>query len=449
MAKGKKAADRLMWRNGVWYYRRRVPTPLLAQDRRGIVRISLKTDDRTAACLMAESVERDLEAYWASLAGYTSADARERYEAAIARARLEGFVYKPIRELAAAGAGEIAQRMLALEGRVNQPGAVEALLGGAPAPQVMLSGAMPLYQEFSKAELLGKRPDQVKRWRQARELALDNFIKVLGEDKALADVSRDDARRFRDWWLERIANEGLGRNAANKQIGMLSRILSVLSEELRLDLTPRFTGMMLTERKQQRPTLSCEWVEDVMLRPGALGGLNDEARGILLLSMETGISLEEATSLLPDHIRMADKVPHITIISRDEAQQKTEYRPRDIPLVGVSLLAAQSFPAGFTRYQGRTNSLSAVINKFLRTNKLLPDGATFYSLRHAFQDRLTAAEAPERLQADLMGHKFHRERYGQGPSLAQKQKWLEKIAYKLAPDFKVMSDAATLAAVQP
>jgi hypothetical protein len=44
-------------------------------------------------------------------------------------------------------------------------------------------------------------------------------------------------------------------------------------------------------------------------------------------------------------------------------------------------------------------------------------GQTLYSLRHTFEDRLTAVEAPEKVVAALIGHKWHRPRYGLGPSL--------------------------------
>lgn len=53
---------------------------------------------------------------------------------------------------------------------------------------------------------------------------------------------------------------------------------------------------------------------------------------------------------------------------------------------------------------------------------------SLYSLRHSFQDRLILAEAPERIQADLMGHAISRPRYGDGAGLAQKAEWMEKIS---------------------
>ena len=43
--------------------------------------------------------------------------------------------------------------------------------------------------------------------------------------------------------------------------------------------------------------------------------------------------------------------------------------------------------------------------------------------------KVTAVEAPEKLIAALMGHKYSRPKYGAGPSLKQRQEWMEKIAF--------------------
>lgn len=86
------------------------------------------------------------------------------------------------------------------------------------------------------------------------------------------------------------------------------------------------------------------------------------------------------------------------------------------------------FHSIFTDYHDKPDSLSSAMNKYLNENGLLPsDKHTLYSLRHSFQDRLLTANAPDRVQADLMGHKFHRLYYGDGSSLKQKLEWLKKV----------------------
>jgi hypothetical protein len=438
MALSKTALDRIAKRGGVYYYVRRVPRHLAALDTRVIVRISLHTGDLGAARLAAIGAERELETLWGSLAGQEGVDAWTRYQAAMERARLEGFAYRAAPDLAQGRIVDLLGRLEALADRPQDHAATEALLGIVPRPDVTLSAAFERYKDLCRGENLGKRPDQLRRWENARKLSIENFQAVLGEDKPLDQVTREDARKFHNWWVDRIAAEELGRNAANKQIGQVSKILHVVGDEIGLHFGPLFAGLSLDERKQSRPPIPREFVEKVLLKPGALALLNLEARAALLLCSETGMGTEEVTSLLPEQIHLKGNVPYISIVSREGAAQKTEYRPRDIPLVGVALLAAQACPSGVPRYAGRPASLSAIINKFLRQHKLLPsESHSLYSLRHAFQDRLTAVEAPDRLQADLMGHKYVRERYGVGPSLEQKQKWLEKIAYKVADEFTV------------
>lgn len=107
---------------------------------------------------------------------------------------------------------------------------------------------------------------------------------------------------------------------------------------------------------------------------------------------------------------------------------KTPTSERDIPLVGVALDAFKKHPSGFPRYAGKATNAVNAINKYFRENGTLPIGASLYSLRHGFQDCLIAVRAPERVQADLMGHVLARPRYGAGPKLVEKQYWLQKTA---------------------
>ena len=75
--------------------------------------------------------------------------------------------------------------------------------------------------------------------------------------------------------------------------------------------------------------------------------------------------------------------------------------------------------------------LSALVNKALTTRGLRPEkGQSLYSLRHTFEDRLTAVDAPDKIIACLMGHKWSRPRYGVGPSLEHKRDWLDRIAFR-------------------
>ncbi len=62
--------------------------------------------------------------------------------------------------------------------------------------------------------------------------------------------------------------------------------------------------------------------------------------------------------------------------------------------------------------------MTSAVNKFLRDNDLLSSSQhSIYSLRQSFQDRILAVNAPDRIQAELIGHKFNRPKYGGDLSL--------------------------------
>ena len=171
----------------------------------------------------------------------------------------------------------------------------------------------------------------------------------------------------------------------------------------------------------------------MLLNAENLKGLNEQARNCLYASAETGAGLNELTGLLPEDILLDDEIPHIWIRPRKGRSLKTKFRERKIPLIGFALEAFKACPNGFTQYRDRPDALSGCLSKYLLENKLLPsDQHTVYSLRHSFQDRLLAVNAPDRVQADLMGHKFQRPAYGDGATLLQKLHWLQRI--KLEPN---------------
>ncbi len=157
-----------------------------------------------------------------------------------------------------------------------------------------------------------------------------------------------------------------------------------------------------------------------------------QARDVLLVMVETGLRPSEIVNLRAEDLVLEDSVPHLRVAADGSREFKSANARRDIPLVGVSLEAARGHPGGFPRYRDTSTGWSVLVNRYLRDAGLLETPAhKVYSLRHSYQDRLTAAEVPERIQADLMGHGIDRPRYGAGASLEQKRKWIEAIAVSL------------------
>jgi integrase len=144
--------------------------------------------------------------------------------------------------------------------------------------------------------------------------------------------------------------------------------------------------------------------------------------------INTGCRPSEICGLMADDIRLSDNIPHIKIRSNDARALKNQSAQRDMPLVGIALDAMRRHPEGFARYRGK-DKFSDTVNKYLRKNGLLESaGHSAYSLRHSFEDRMLALNLPDRLAAELMGHALKRERYGAGPSLAQKADVVVRLA---------------------
>ena len=160
-----------------------------------------------------------------------------------------------------------------------------------------------------------------------------------------------------------------------------------------------------------RPPFSDKWIRDVILAPGALAGLNDQARAILLVILNTGLRPSEVAGLSAPEIRLQVNIPHLSLAPIGR-HLKSNNAQRVVPLLGVSLDAMRAFPEGFDRYRGSSASLIGTVNKYMRENGLMETPQhSLYGLRHSFEDRMLAGKVDERIRRDLMGHSLGRERY--------------------------------------
>jgi integrase len=293
---------------------------------------------------------------------------------------------------------------------------------------ITVSRALELYWALAKDKTLGKSDDQLRRWKNPRKKAIRNFLDVVG-DKPLAEITGDDMLNFRDHWYDRICADGLTPNSANKDLTHLGDVLKTVNRMKRLNLALPLSELAFKEGEaRKRPPFSRAWIEEHLLRAGALSGLNGEARAIMLAMINTGMRPSELAALTPDEIRLDANIPHIALAPLGR-QLKTKSSRRAIPLTGVSLEAMRGFPDGFPRYRGSSASLSATVNKYLRSNDLLETPEhSLYCLRHSFEDRMLEAGIDERIRRDLMGHSLRRERYGDGGSLELLSELLVPVA---------------------
>lgn len=416
-------------RANTYHLRRRVPRRYQGVEPRNTVWLSLHTDSETVAKSKAERAwSQMVEAWEARLAGDTN-DADARYAAARALAQIRGFRYLNADRVSGLPVHELVQRVEAVGAPKNTQGSVDAaaLLGTVQEPRLTIRQALELYWTLAKEKTFGKSQDQLRRWKNPRIKAVRNFIAIVG-NKDIASISRDDMLDFRQQWLERIEAGEVSANSANKDLIHLGDVLKTVNTMKRLNLSLPLGELSFRESEARpRPPFSDEWIKSRLLAPGALHGLNPEARTLLLGMVNTGFRPSEGVALTADTIRLACHVPHISIepVGR---QLKSRYARRVIPLVGVSLRAFQAFPEGFPRYRDSA-SLSATINKFMKAKGLLETPShSLYSLRHSFEDRMLAAGIDDRIRRDLFGHRLDRERYGKGASLKHLAELVRSVA---------------------
>lgn len=430
-----EAMKHLLKRGDWYYFNRKVPLELRTFDTRKVVRIALKTDSRKEALRLMVLHNERLESYWKGLVRTGKNYDLSDFEKLVQFTRLEGFSYLPNAEIASLPLIDIYKRFVAIENKIDDEKSVVAIMGGAERPELMLDEIFDKFVRYAAPRTLNKSPNQIRKWTNPRKLAVKNLIDCVG-NKKFSLLNRDDILKLRDWWMYRVKDGDVLPGTANKNLINIKNIVETVNDNLdaKLNTEQLFKKFLLPpEEDNQRASFETDFLINTLLNPKNLSGLNEQARWVLYAMSETGAGVSEQVGLLPEDIILDHAVPHIIIRSRQNKTLKTKYRKREIPLVGYALDAFKACPNGFTKYLDRPDSLSAALNKYLTENRLLPsENHSVYSLRHSFQDRLLAINAPDRVQADLMGHKFNRQKYGQGSSLVQKWEWLIKAQLKLS-----------------
>lgn len=429
-------AERLTKRNGVWHFVRRVPAEFSALDPRGIVKLSTKikvASDRAGvrAGRVADRLNLDLEASWRARAGADSLQASIDVDEARKRARALGLEYRPIESAVAEPAADVIRRLdeLAKGDRRHDAATAAAVLGGVPLPVIKVSGLFAEYRIAKKTTIAKFSPNQLRKWESAKKRAVEILIEVVG-DKAIPDLTRDDALKYSDRWEERVLEDGLQVGTANKNITHITGMLRTVSKRHRLRLDPVFAGTRLEGRvSRSRKPFDARFIVNVILAPGALDGMNDEERAAVHVMINTGARPSEIINLQPHRILLLDvEIPHIQVRD-DDRVLKTGWSYRDIPLTGIALDAMRAFPNGFPRYYDKGDAFSAAVNKYFKENGMKPsDLHTAYSLRHGFKDRLREVETPEELKDELMGHNTGKPKYGDGHGLRLKLKYIQLVA---------------------
>jgi len=447
MRNAKKENQYLEKRNdGGWRYQRRVPKSALDQIRRfdpefsAVVRRSLNTHDIYTARLRRDEMAKEDDAHWALLItqGSSSALIADRHRKVVERAKSLGVSLTTIDALVAeADIDEIVRR---IEIAVQSPDAItrDAALGLSELPKISLNDAFTLLLEtIRKDDHARKSPHQIRKWRELKLRGINNFKKVVG-DIPLTEINRAHANTFYEWWLARInpsdpSVKPLSGSAGNKDLDTMRVLFGEVTDYLDLSIQANpFKGLRFKNRvANERPVFSSEWIQVEILKSGALDALNSEARLALLALINTGCRPSEIVNLKPENIVLDFKIPHVKIEPSRDRELKTSASIRSVPLAGISLSALREAKLSgcFPRYADKDN-LSAVLNKFLRSNGLMPSSKhTIYGFRHSVESRMRRAGISDEMRCYILGHRFGRERYGYDDILEPAHEAISKVSF--------------------
>ncbi|MGR3496585.1 DUF6538 domain-containing protein [Citreimonas sp.] len=421
-------------RGSTYHLRRRVPRRYESVEDRKIVYLSLKTDSMTEAQRRADDVWKEMIAHWEALLRSDTNLARDRWFAARELAQTVSLPFMTSDKIAKLPLADLMKRV---EMSMNRDGEIDdrkarAFLGTIEDPGTSMTEALDSFFEITEEDVRAYSPNQLRVRNNNFKRAIGTFVKVVG-DIPMHTLTDDHMMQLREFMGERARMGDISFATANKEMKMVGTVLRRVNKMRRMNLDLPLSGWGFKGAKDNvRKPFSTHWIQTKLLRGDALDGLNDEARGIVLLMVNTGLRPSEAAGLLPDDIHLGGAVPYVEIKARDTGAQmravKTSSAERVIPLAGVSLDAARANPRGFPRYYDKAG-LSATVNKYLRERGLMETPAhSLYCLRHSFEDRMLEAGIDERVRRDFLGHALGRERYGEGGSLKFRHAQIRKVA---------------------
>ena len=302
------------------------------------------------------------------------------------------------------------------------PSFEEVTLSSSNAPT--LTDALDTYLKL-------KGHGRASHYEAAARRAIGYAVEAIG-DKPIDAYSQLDASRFRDALFARE----LSSSSVKRMFSAVKAIMQLNIAEYGLPCPNVFRGTFLPKKDdvRKRQPIPIETIRSVQ---NECQTIDDDLRWLIAFLSDSGLRLAEAVGLLITDIHIDTDIPHVVIQQHDWRPLKTASSTRTVPLVGISLWAAQRIvatstsPYAFGRYndgkRANSNHASAALNKWLRTR--VPKDCVVHSFRHSMRDRLRAVQCPFDIVDRIggwttagIGHS-----YGAGYDLPVLHEWMMKI----------------------
>jgi integrase len=429
-------------RGDTYYYQRKIPLDLL--ERYGgtqLIKVNLKTNDLKQVAKQVAALNKQYEAMWASLRANHNLRPLSVREAAIKllakhelkprqatneELNIDLFIASLQRKQEAYAQGDEEVHHSADLEEFLDPHEVEALRLLNETPKFRLSDALEVY-------LSGHQKKNDEKFRVYVSRVWNKLIAVLG-DREFEQVTRADANEF----VSRGIAEGSKTTTIERQVSTIRAVFNVAIIEREITKVNPFLRLRIAELGHDSKARTPFNKDQLLLLIPECKKRNDDVRWLLGLQIDLGLRLAEATGLALEDLHLNEAIPYVSIRPHPWRPLKNDSSKRDIPLVGVSLWAAQQIVQAavkgqlyaFPRYTNGTeckaNNASATLNKWIRS---LGINRTTHELRHTIRDRLRQAGAPKDIQDAVggWGKEDIGDKYGLGYGLGQLKGWLDKI----------------------
>ena len=425
-------------RGDTCYWQRKIPRDLLDRyPASGPLKVNLKTLDPAVVSAKVSRLNREHEARWTAMRKdptLTPLPAREE-----AAKLLKGFGVQSIRE---PDQHALEGFFRHLEGRLEdyadrQPDPEEAYRAATgeeylttterralemvkAANSFLLSDALELYLKESQ------KSGQVRfaKLEKYNRRVWAKLIDLLG-DKAFIEVTRDDAKAFRDALLAQMKTTSV-RRCLNVVVAVFG--VAILEKPIKNHDNVWEAIKISGEGRDATKRVSLEPVQMGVLR-AKCSALDDDIRWALSIQLDAGTRIAEVIGLALSDIRIdGEETPYIDLKPHPWRTLKNDGSIRRVPLVGHALWAARrvlesaekgqiyAFPRYIKAGECNSDSASSTLNKWMRSQGI---DRTTHCFRHTMRDRLRDTGAPSDIQDAVggWGTSSIGETYGRGYGL--------------------------------
>ena len=432
-------------RGNTYYYQRKIPVDLL--ERYGgvqLIKVNLKTTNLKKIAKQISALNKQHESIWSLLRLDPTLKPFPVHKEAIKLLANHGLKPKPatneepnidqfidllqVKQEAYAQGDEEIYLNAESEGYLD-PVEIEAVRLINEAPKFRLSDALEIY-------LNGHLKKNDEKFCTYTRRVWNKLLEIVG-DKEFEQVSRADANTF----ITKRLDENSKTTTIDRQISVINAVFNVVITENELTKANPFHKSRIPGLGNDTKARGIFDISQLSTLVHECKNKDDDIRWLLALQIGLGCRHAEVTELALENLHLNTDLPYVSFEPHPWRSLKTKPSKRNVPLVGVSLwaankiveLAKQGQDYTFARYtnKSRCNAdySSATLNKWIRS---LGIDKTTHELRHTMRDKLRLANAPKSIQ-DAVGGWSKEDRgdnYGLGYSLEQLKGWLDKVVLK-------------------